>query len=307
MGAAVRPAARRRRPVHRHAPGDRWFVDETYLTVNGIWRYVYRAVDQHGQVIDVLVPARRDAEADPRLDHGSDAPVDQPTKRRQRRSPPCGRALDIAGGPDAQWPTAPQSVDELSQLPVYSMIVRTDGSRVALERARTILLIAFPAVRNPPITDAEHEVDFVSTLAGWKQLANVIILASLPIAGCSLAVSIAGDLSDRRRPFSLLRLSGVQVRVLRRVLALESAVPLLLAAAVAIGAGLLTAELFLEAQLDYTLVLPGAEFWLLIGASLLVPLGVIASTLPLLERITGPETARNGWLPDDDVVQRLKP
>jgi transposase-like protein len=45
----------------RHAPGDRWFVDETYVKVNGVWRYVYRAVDQYGQVIDVLVAAHRDA------------------------------------------------------------------------------------------------------------------------------------------------------------------------------------------------------------------------------------------------------
>jgi transposase-like protein len=45
----------------RHAPGDRWFVDETYVRVNGVWRYVYRAIDQYGQVIDVLVSARRDA------------------------------------------------------------------------------------------------------------------------------------------------------------------------------------------------------------------------------------------------------
>jgi transposase-like protein len=47
----------------RHSPGDRWCVDETYVKVNGVWRYVYRAVDQDGQVIDVLVSARRDAEA----------------------------------------------------------------------------------------------------------------------------------------------------------------------------------------------------------------------------------------------------
>ena len=45
----------------RHAPGDRWFVDETYVKVNGVWRYVYRAVDQYGQVIDVLISTRRDA------------------------------------------------------------------------------------------------------------------------------------------------------------------------------------------------------------------------------------------------------
>jgi transposase-like protein len=47
----------------RHSPGDRWYVDETYIKVNGVWRYVYRAVDQHGQAIDVLLSARRDAAA----------------------------------------------------------------------------------------------------------------------------------------------------------------------------------------------------------------------------------------------------
>jgi transposase-like protein len=46
----------------RHSPGNRWFVDETYVKVNGLWRYVYRAVDQYGQVIDVLLSVRRDAE-----------------------------------------------------------------------------------------------------------------------------------------------------------------------------------------------------------------------------------------------------
>ena len=45
----------------RHLVGDRWQVDETYVRVAGRWRYVYRAVDQFGQVIDVFVSARRDA------------------------------------------------------------------------------------------------------------------------------------------------------------------------------------------------------------------------------------------------------
>jgi hypothetical protein len=47
----------------RHSPGDRCFVDETYVKVNGVWRYVYRAVDQYGQVIDVRVSKNRDREA----------------------------------------------------------------------------------------------------------------------------------------------------------------------------------------------------------------------------------------------------
>ncbi len=52
---AARPA--------RHTVGGRWFVDETYVKVAGVWRYVYRAVDQGGQVIDVYVCARRDLAA----------------------------------------------------------------------------------------------------------------------------------------------------------------------------------------------------------------------------------------------------
>jgi hypothetical protein len=43
----------------RHAVGDRWQVDETYVKVAGRWRYVYRAIDQFGQVIDVFVSAPR--------------------------------------------------------------------------------------------------------------------------------------------------------------------------------------------------------------------------------------------------------
>jgi transposase-like protein len=47
----------------RHALGDRWFVDETYVKVAVQWTSLYRAVDQHGQVIDVLLSARRDLAA----------------------------------------------------------------------------------------------------------------------------------------------------------------------------------------------------------------------------------------------------
>ncbi len=47
----------------RQVVGSRWFVDETYVKVAGSWRYVYRAVDEQGQVIDVLVSKRRDIAA----------------------------------------------------------------------------------------------------------------------------------------------------------------------------------------------------------------------------------------------------
>ena len=47
----------------RHAPGGRWFVDETCVKVAGQWTCLYRAVGRHGQVIDVLLSLRRDLAA----------------------------------------------------------------------------------------------------------------------------------------------------------------------------------------------------------------------------------------------------
>lgn len=44
----------------RYQVGDGWFVDETYVKVNRVWRCVYRAVDQHGQGIDILFYGHRD-------------------------------------------------------------------------------------------------------------------------------------------------------------------------------------------------------------------------------------------------------
>jgi hypothetical protein len=190
------------------------------------------------------------------------------------------------------WPAAAIAPESLQQLPVLSVVVGTNGSASAIERARTVLEAAFPQSRFPS-TVGEFEADFARTLVQWQQLANVVILASLPIAGCSLAVSVAGGLSDRKRPFSMLRLTGVQLGVLRRVVALESAVPLLVVAVLATGTGFLAAQLFLTSQMDYSLQPPGIAYYLILVAGLAASLGIIASTLPLLKRITGPETARN--------------
>jgi transposase, IS6 family len=57
----------------RHVAGDRWFVDETYLKVAGRWVYLYRAIDQYGQVIDVLASPKRDLVLSGTLDN--DDPV----------------------------------------------------------------------------------------------------------------------------------------------------------------------------------------------------------------------------------------
>jgi transposase, IS6 family len=49
--------------TYRRRVGQRWSVDETYVKVAGRWGYVYRAIDEHGQVIEVLFREHRDTEA----------------------------------------------------------------------------------------------------------------------------------------------------------------------------------------------------------------------------------------------------
>jgi putative transposase len=49
---------------HRHpSPGDKWHLDEVFLTINKERHYLWRAVDQDGHVLDILVQRRRDKTA----------------------------------------------------------------------------------------------------------------------------------------------------------------------------------------------------------------------------------------------------
>ncbi|MFC5666846.1 FtsX-like permease family protein [Kitasatospora misakiensis] len=199
---------------------------------------------------------------------------------------------DLHSNAAHEWPAAPISAAEAAKLPVQTVYVTTDGSTAAMEQTRTLLTQAYPQYQARTVDDrgTAQQRQWV----GWQQLANVVLLTTLPIAGCSLAVSVVAGLSDRRRPFAMLRLTGAPLRLLRRVIGLESALPLLVVAAIATGTGFAASAMFLKSQMHYDLVSPGAVFFGLVLLGLAASLGIIASTLPLLKRLTGPEAARNG-------------
>jgi putative transposase len=48
---------------HRARPGNKWHLDEVFIKINGTSHYLWRAVDQHGNVLNILVTSRRDAKA----------------------------------------------------------------------------------------------------------------------------------------------------------------------------------------------------------------------------------------------------
>jgi predicted lysophospholipase L1 biosynthesis ABC-type transport system permease subunit len=190
------------------------------------------------------------------------------------------------------WPTSAFSVAHIESLPVRTLVVSTAGTTAAMEKARTAIELALPGVSRPSTIGEERAQD-TRLLTQYQQLAKVVTVVSLCIAGCSLAVSVAAGLNDRKRPFSMLRLTGAPLGVLRRVVALETAVPLLVVSVVASATGFLTAYLFLRSQLGYSLQAPGLDYYLIVLVGIAASLGVIGSTLPLLRRLTGPEAARN--------------
>jgi IS6 family transposase len=96
----------------RRLPGDRWFVDETYVRVAGRWTYLYRAIDQHGQVIDVMLSTRRDLAAARAFFGRALAIGVRPVEVTTDRAPAYPRVLD------EQLPAALHVVDRYANNPI---------------------------------------------------------------------------------------------------------------------------------------------------------------------------------------------
>lgn len=138
-------------------------------------------------------------------------------------------------------------------------------------------------VRNNDMTNAE---DVVLALVGLTLFG----------AACSLAVTVAGGIVERRRPFTLLRLSGAPFKALSKVVVLESVLPLFSAAVVAAVTGIGVAVPLVKAlpklQHAHRLAFPGPAYYAALGTGLVVALAVVSTALPLLARTTHPGSAR---------------
>jgi hypothetical protein len=225
------------------------------------------------------------------------------------KTPALGRchpgAAFASVGPDLGFMPATKSVSRVAETtwptahlvrpatgPVQSVSVATDGSATAIARAETALDRAFPYVGSVGLFGRANPQGGI-LLSELQTASEIVVVVSLLVAGCSLAVSMVAGMSDRRRPFSLLRLAGTPVGLLRRVVSVEAAAPLVVIAAVASVTGLLAADMFLRSQLGISLRLPGVDYLGVVFGGLVASLGVIGLTLPMVDRITGPEVARS--------------
>jgi len=165
-----------------------------------------------------------------------------------------------------------------------------------LEKIRTLLAAYTAAAGSSSAPETFGEV--AHTRAALYSEIETIVLAvvavTLLVAGCSLAVSAGGGLMERKRPFTLLRVTGVQLRVLYRVVLLESVLPLTLTAVLAAAAGFgaaISVARTLGSKVG-AVALPGHTYLLVLGCALAASIAVLLATLPLLARITVPDEMR---------------
>jgi hypothetical protein len=195
-------------------------------------------------------------------------------------------------------PSSPTFTGDPSTLPVKLLLVTVD-SHAGIERLRTFLTVNYPGLTGGSGAAPQTYAEVAQVRAElYTEVANVMLLVvglTLLVAGCGLAIAMGGGIVDRRRPFSLLRVSGTPTAVLRRVVLLESVLPLLTATAVAVAAGLAVAmpvNRIVGRAGDTALHLPDHTYYLTMGTGLAVSLAIIVATLPLLDRVTTAENAR---------------
>ena len=197
--------------------------------------------------------------------------------------------------------TSPAYTGNLTALPVQTVLV-TVNSPATLERVRTYLAVHAPPrvggnpddSPTPPRTFGETLQIRTARAATFEKILYAAVALTLIVAGCSLAVTVGGGLVDRKRPFTLLRVSGTPVGVLSRVVLLEAAVPLVAATVVAAGIAYGTSVMAVLRLAPAGTAIPqlGRDYYTIMGIGLVVAFGVITLTLPLLRTMTAPSTIR---------------
>jgi hypothetical protein len=186
---------------------------------------------------------------------------------------------------------------DINALPIRLVLITVD-SPATLERVRTYLAVNYPGVtgsfESAPQTFAEVGATRAALYLEIGRVVLLVMVVTLLVAGGSLAIAMGGGVIERKRAFTLLRVSGTSTAVLRRVVLLEALLPLAAATVVAAGIGLVTA-IPINSVLNPTtaaLNLPDPTYYLTLAGGLVGAVVVIALTLPLLNRATVPDSVR---------------
>jgi hypothetical protein len=192
-------------------------------------------------------------------------------------------------------PSSPAATVSVSHLYLQALLVKVNGP-ATLERVRTYLVTHTPqsASGTAPRTFGEAVQARQGVAVIVQRLVDVAVALTLIVAGCSLAVAVGGSLVERKRPFTLLRLTGTATSTLYRVVLLEALLPLVaatvIAAGTAYGVSVLTVSKLAPAGTAVTV--PSSTSLLTMAVGLIASLLVILASLPLLSRITAAGNVR---------------
>ncbi len=186
----------------------------------------------------------------------------------------------------------PAAVNLDEMLPVV-MVLGTDGTPEAMDRARTLLnssgVTAHPA--NSAL-DAELESS-TRLIQGLAVLAYLGMFVAVAVAGLSLAVATASAILDRKRVLGLMRLMGMPVSVLRSIITREAAAPLLTVVLLSVGLGFLVAWLMVAGINDsYRMTWPAPGYFAALVLSLLLALAAVTATFGLTRGNTAATATR---------------
>jgi hypothetical protein len=197
----------------------------------------------------------------------------------------------------------PDGVD-LSRLSVTTLMVSA-ADRSGLERARTYLDVHAPVLLGMgspdqwatnavgPMTFGEVAALRQAMLRAAQQMILFGVGLTLFVAGCSITVATAGSLVERKRPFTLLRLTGTPMAVLRRMVFLESALPLVTVSVLAGLAAYGMALIAVRSLAPHTdMVFPVAAYTVTAGAVVVGALAMILGSMTFLSRTTRSESMR---------------
>jgi hypothetical protein len=199
-------------------------------------------------------------------------------------------------------PPAPTVIAEPSpsadQGQVHSIFVPTDGTTSAIERVRTQAILAAPygLARTSQDWAAARQA---GATAGGATIFQLAMLFVMIVAACSLTVSVVATMVERRRPFALLRASGMPLGQLRRLALFETSIPLVVTA---LGGMAVTFVLYLVGNAgaalaepespEALLTLPDAAFFASLGGGLLGAIVVSMLSWPVMDAVTRHDNVR---------------
>jgi hypothetical protein len=161
------------------------------------------------------------------------------------------------------------------------LLIATDGTASSIERARTAVLRSGLRLALPPATRTEMAASALQTTANrYAGLAGLGVLVATIISAVSLAVSTTAAILDRKRMLGLLRLMGMPVSTIRRVILAEAALPLATVFALCIGLGFLVAWCIVAGLTEgrRTVSWPDRSYVVALATSLLLATAAVAAT-----------------------------